>query len=339
MNYTDCLTKTQAEIDERFSVNKSRTLYLSKIYREIGLLDRSDTVRDCGTYLKYSLGPLGPRLVDANFCKDRLCPMCNWRRSKKFFSQVSACMDFLEKNGCRFLFLTLTSKNCSACDLSSTLDWLSKSWTRFYRATVLKKFVLGAFRSLELTYNHEKDTFHPHFHCILCVRSDYFENFYLEHAKWCEIWQKALDVDYLPSVRIMAVKNGKYRVETVNGVKYYSRRKAQNEVSKYCVKPSDYLKGNPWDALVVSAFADVLKGRRLYGFIGSFLDARNALRLDGDEDGGLVHFNDKLRPDVEFAVVTFKWFDDSYLRFVKKTFIDPFDDSACVSKYDMGFVV
>ena len=33
------------------------------------------------------------RLKSANFCRVRVCPMCNWRRSLKLFSQVSAVAD------------------------------------------------------------------------------------------------------------------------------------------------------------------------------------------------------------------------------------------------------
>ena len=33
------------------------------------------------------------RLKQGNFCRIRVCPMCNWRRSLKLFSQVSAVTD------------------------------------------------------------------------------------------------------------------------------------------------------------------------------------------------------------------------------------------------------
>ena len=49
------------------------------------------------------------KLKSANFCRVRVCPMCNWRRSLKLFSQVSAITDaILAEKKARFIFLTLT---------------------------------------------------------------------------------------------------------------------------------------------------------------------------------------------------------------------------------------
>lgn len=49
--------------------------------------------------------------------------MCAWRRSLKIFGQVSKVMDHVEKNyNYRYIFLTLTVKNCYGEDLKDTLD-------------------------------------------------------------------------------------------------------------------------------------------------------------------------------------------------------------------------
>ena len=50
------------------------------------------------------------KLYQAYFCKFRLCPMCNWRKSLKMFAQVSEITNYLmlQKPNVRFIFLTLT---------------------------------------------------------------------------------------------------------------------------------------------------------------------------------------------------------------------------------------
>ena len=60
----------------------------------------------------------------AEFCRHRLCPTCNWRKSLKLFSQMKEVSARLLQDfpGARYLFLTLTVKNCSGAELAQTID-------------------------------------------------------------------------------------------------------------------------------------------------------------------------------------------------------------------------
>ena len=72
----------------------------------------------------------GKRLHGANFCRNRLCPMCNWRRSLKMYSQVSQITDkILTTRKSRFIFVTLTVKNPDAEHLTETLDLMNKGFS------------------------------------------------------------------------------------------------------------------------------------------------------------------------------------------------------------------
>jgi hypothetical protein len=55
------------------------------------------------------------RLKGANFCRARLCPLCNWRRSLKLRYQLGRVLNvvFSEDNSLRMLLLTLTEPNSS----------------------------------------------------------------------------------------------------------------------------------------------------------------------------------------------------------------------------------
>ena len=63
-------------------------------------------VRD---YANTETGEVTRRLVAAQFCRDRLCPMCAWRKSLVMFSQISQIMDWVaEREETVPIFLTLT---------------------------------------------------------------------------------------------------------------------------------------------------------------------------------------------------------------------------------------
>ncbi|HAT4163561.1 TPA: protein rep [Clostridium perfringens] len=102
--------KNGKEID--WKGKKLNNLELAESYKRLGL-KKAYRVKECGTLLSFKrIDEELKKLFKANFCKDRLCPMCTWRRSMKIFGQVSKVMDrALEDKEYRFLFLKLTVKN------------------------------------------------------------------------------------------------------------------------------------------------------------------------------------------------------------------------------------
>ena len=79
------------ELTDKFLPHKNRNTSLSRFYSELGYESRSEKVLNCGTFLEYKIPEDysdGATLTQANFCKDRLCAMCTWRRTLKIFGQV-----------------------------------------------------------------------------------------------------------------------------------------------------------------------------------------------------------------------------------------------------------
>ena len=66
----------------------------------------------CATVLQFKKDTEQKRkLHQAYFCQLRLCPVCNWRRSLKIFSQVSKIIQAIEQDREHaYIFLTLTQK-------------------------------------------------------------------------------------------------------------------------------------------------------------------------------------------------------------------------------------
>ena len=93
---------------------------------------RMESLKTCADKVVFNIASDGRRkLAVANFCRVRLCPMCNWRRSMKLFSQVSAITDTImeRQDGTRFIFLTLTVRNVAGADLEQELERLNKGFS------------------------------------------------------------------------------------------------------------------------------------------------------------------------------------------------------------------
>ncbi|XZJ33963.1 protein rep, partial (plasmid) [Clostridium perfringens] len=239
----------------------------------------------------------------ANFCKDRLCPMCSWRRSMKVFGQVSKVMDrALEDKEYRFLFLTLTVKNCVGEELSNEIDRMFKSLELLFKRKEVKGIVIGYFRGLEVTYNEECDTYHPHFHIILMVNKSYFKNkgYYLTQKDWTNLWKDCLKIDYTPIVNVKAFKTASKE----------QTRKSICEVAKYTVKDNDYLfEDIKMTDNTVAILNNALKGRRLIAFGKEFRKIHKELNLDDAEKGDLINtdVDDTVRPEVKEIIENYKW--------------------------------
>lgn len=271
---------------------------------------RSDRIQQCSNYLQFGdyanteTGEVTRRLVAAQFCRDRLCPMCAWRKSLVMFSQISQIMDWVsEREKVVPIFLTLTVKNCAGDDLEQTVDLLLKSWSRMMTSRGRRKpwqVSRGWFRALEITYNAKTDEWHPHLHAIVLVEPDYFtdEGKYIDHDAWIAEWKWALGVDYDPSVDVRTVKG--------------DRAKAVAEVAKYTVKPGELLDLDDAEGTDrrVALLAQVLKGRRLTALGGIMKEAKAALKLEDVEQADLVLTDAEkaeMRGEVLVALIRFEW--------------------------------
>lgn len=273
---------------------KSRTEPLAKSFERLGKNKKAALVRECGTFLEFRryIESREFKLHAANFCKVRLCPLCSWRRSLKIFGQTSAIMEKIPKSY-RFIFLTLTCKNPTGEELANTLDKLFKAYNLFAKRKDFKDCFVGWFRALEITYNKSSDTYHPHFHVILCCHKNYFKQLYLKQEKFQQMWKECMGVDYDPVV----------------DVRKFSNKKGVAEASKYAVKDKDYVtkKGVGIDR-VIDLLDNVLKNRRLVAYGGNMKEIKKQLKLDDAIDGDLINTKgEELREDLGYIVERYAW--------------------------------
>lgn len=131
----------------------------------------------------------------------------------------------------RWLFVTLTLKNCPITSLRETLNLINESFKRF---TKLKSYpAVGWIKSVEVTRGKDGSA-HPHLHILMMVKPSYFKHSYLSQAKWVELWQQCLRIDYKPIVDIQAIK------------KEISPKFIIPEILKYQCKESDLVADREW---------------------------------------------------------------------------------------------
>lgn len=297
-DFTTSEQNAQGEIKDRFQPKKEYAMQLATVLDDFGLDGRANRMCHCGDWLTFELTEEKHKLVGANFCRDRLCPMCNWRRSLKIFGQVSKVLDSLQGQY-QYIFLTLTVRNCHSDELADTLDVMQKGWHNLTKQKRFKVAVAGTFRAIEITHRRFDD-YHPHYHVVLAVKRSYFKKGYIPQAEWSAMWMRACGLDYNPVCDVRKVKG---------------KEKAVAEVSKYAVKGSDILRGDRVEVnSTVRVLLESLTGRRLCSFTGVLREARRQLRLDDIENGDFVHVDsDEMRDDVASLIVHYRWYCGVYL--------------------------
>ena len=299
--------KTETGRKRDWQGKKKRALLTSEHFDKAGLTSKAERMGECADTLVFKKAKDGLKLYQAWFCKVRLCPMCNWRRSLKIAYHNKRIVETVnERENVRWLFLTLTVKNTDAESLSETISDMFKAFNRLTKYKSFKTSVKGYFRALEVTKNRDPQsksfgTYHPHFHVLLCVPSYYFNNkkYYITQNEWTELWKRAMKLDYTPIVHVQKVKPKEsleelevYETNLKNSIK---EQNAILEVSKYPVKDTDVIKGNKItkdNIETVLALDNALAYKRLIGYGGLLKDVHKELNLGDTEDGDLVSISE-----------------------------------------------
>lgn len=292
-------------------------------------LDKARRVSECANYTEFQRHDpdgqhAGPWLTlhTANFCRNRLCPMCGWRRSLKMGSQArevvaEANRQKVSRDGVayKWLLVTFTVKNVTGPDLGRTIDQLHKAAHNMAKTKRWKAAVKGWLRATEITHNTDVksasfDTFHPHLHFLLCVNSRYFKSAdYIPQKEWKAMWERAAGLNYDSQVNVKAVKDlendpTKESKTSLGG--------ALAEVTKYVCKPQGVVTWeNPEMAVRTVLVLDrMLDGRRLTSWGGVLKTAAAKLKLDSIETGDLVHVESESEDKDANAIadyVAFNW--------------------------------
>lgn len=239
--FKEYLLTDVSEKDRPWDVRKSHCGDVSALYAGTDFNNYAERMQRCGKSLIFALtaaeqGEMVYRLQTAWFCRVRHCPVCCWRRSlmwkARFLKALSAIMNDYPQH--RWIFLTLTVRNCELVELRQTLSNMNKAWKGL---TKKKAFpATGWVKTVEVTKS-KNGTTHPHFHVLVLVPPSYFGKNYLSQNRWTQLWQDALKVDYTPILDVRSVR-GKSGIHDLT--------EAIKETFKYSVKNEDLDFSRDW---------------------------------------------------------------------------------------------
>lgn len=222
-----------SEKDRPWDEHRANSDRVSNYYSSTEFQSYSDRIRDCSQLLDFRLvpeqieGAYKLKLSTVRLCHCRQCLVCSWRRSLVYKARAYKTLPKVVQDfpTSRYLFVTLTVKNCAITELRETLKLMNQS---FARLTKLKDFpAIGYLRTTEVTKGRDGISSHPHFHCLLMVKASFFGRNYIRQAEWVEMWRKSLRVDYNPILDVQALKPQSSPVALLA------------EIVKYQCKPND----------------------------------------------------------------------------------------------------
>jgi len=296
--------------DKPWDVHRGQTDDVAAIYAQAREFERyAARMGECAGILRFAwvddrkTGESRLRLREAQFCRVRNCPNCQWRRTlmwaARFYQALPGLVEQYPK--ARWLFLTLTARNCDVGDLGGELTNMNAAWQRLKERREFAGPVLGWIRTTEVTRGSDGSA-HPHFHVLLMVRPSYFRGqSYVSQARWVELWQQAGRLGYSPVVDVRTVKPRAIKpgqapaAAEANGL-----HGVVAEVLKYAVKPCDMTADSAW-------FLELTRQIHRRRFIASGGALKAVLRPDQESDEDLALTDNEAEDEDDGHRLAFAW--------------------------------
>lgn len=139
---------------------------------------RSARLSDCGSHGRLYLEGDPPHVrLWIHRCGDRLCPLCAWYRSVRVRKQLEAVAKRCEDP--RHIVLTL--QTFPGGSLAAAVAHLRESFRRLRKHEAWISRVRGGAYTVQVTYNRQTNTWHPHLH--LLADADYWQ-----HKHFSDVW-------------------------------------------------------------------------------------------------------------------------------------------------------
>lgn len=246
-------------------------------------------IADCSGLLRFGwvddrdTGESRLRLREAQFCRVRYCPTCQWRRMlmwlARFYQSLPALVE--EHPRARWIFLTLSVRNCPITELRDSLKAMNAGWQRLVKRREFRP-VMGWVRTTEVTRGRDGSA-NQHFHALLMVPPSMLAGrHYVRHHQWVELWADCMRLDYLPSVDVQAVKPRAPEVgQTPTDATAQALRGGVAETLKYSVKPADMVADEGW-------FLELTKQTHRLRFVASGGALKDVLKPEAESDDDLA---------------------------------------------------
>ena len=276
---------------EKKQKNQALKKFISSYVSEASL----ELIEDCNTFMMFVGDETMTKTKQhkGNSCKNRFCPICAWRKAKKDALALSVMMEYIKaEHQKEFIFLTLTAPNVPAEELNDEIKDYNKAFQRLMQRQEVKRVVKGYARKLEITYNQERNDYHPHFHVLIAVNKSYFNNkdYYITHDRWLALWQEVTRNPLITQVNVKKVRQ--------------NNKKEVAEIAKYGAKDSDYLV----DQDIFGVFYKSLKGKQIIVYSGFFKEAMKLFKA-----GDLDKFKELDTTRYVYAIM-YNWGQSEYIK-------------------------
>lgn len=242
------------------------------------------------------------RLRNARFCRVRNCPVCQWRRSLMWQARFYQSLPLIvqEHPKARWIFLTLTVRNCSIGQLAETLKAMNAGWKRLIERREFAP-VLGWVRTTEVTRGHDGSA-HPHFHALVMVPPSMLAGSnYVKQGRWVELWRDCMRLDYQPVVDVRAVKDrSPGAAQTLTEARAATLQRAVAETLKYSVKPGDMTADPDW-------FLELTRQTHKRRFVATGGALKDVLRVDEETDTDFVMADGQVDGLDDGSRLAFNW--------------------------------
>lgn len=221
---------------------------------KIGEEDHAKALMGCGNWWNCYKSPCGTVKLVPCHCNSPFCPDCCNRRSIDLQKRIS---DKLNQSQHDYWHLVITVVSWD--DLSKpALKRLGKQLARLRESEVWKEQVTGGVYSIEVTWNEENGSWHPHFHVLIetpkKLPMDWIKRL---RAEWLRITG---DSHYIRLERMYGVDKKGRKTRHIN-------RRAVREIVKYATKAASFATRPE----LVRQFLDAFKNARRMQAFGSFL--------------------------------------------------------------------
>ena len=264
--------------DETFSKSANvKAFMFMKNSETIKVTDeRLERIHKCGNIIKYAINESEEKkkLLYTETCDSRFCSRCQKMKSIKTGQKIFTITNYLkEEKDYDFIFITLTVPNVPGDKLKEENRKINKAIDKLmqrkaYNSNVIKAFIT----KIEVTYNRNRNDYHPHIHILAAVNKEYFKQSnrdYISHEKLLKDWQECKNDHSISQVNIKKLK-GDNEPELMKSIL---------EISKYESKSAEYTLNQK----VFETYYHALKGAQLMRYNREYKDL--ALIYDIDKFG------------------------------------------------------
>ena len=267
----------------KWTVRKLEAKKRAELMRRAGYKSRAARMARCSEHVELQVCPACGRnhVTRAELCRDRFCPICMWRLAMQKYAKMCKIVDKVEEyDNYKYTFVTLTVRNVPVGKLREQVLEMSNAWNKLRKRKDFTELQDGWARSVEITYNADMQTFHPHYHIIIAHGASVNVDINTLKQYFNALWRDTANLNYKPQTDVETI-------DKLYGNDVKSKEEQSNavlETFKYPLKPFN---SDEMPLHIFKRYVEQVKGLRMTAFGGIFKTVKHDLgfNMEDVEDG------------------------------------------------------